>query len=845
MSDNLRSCASCTDELITFTAEHDDEQAMPSDATAPDFPIRGGSTASATARTEGTTSRRSGNNGRRKRFSRLRPSSAWMTEEERQQRDHYTKEKKQYSQRVQEYIRNNDFDKLNGWLKFRCAVFHKMWIKFFCVLKPGFLVVYKNQNMQRRVGWVGTILLSSVYIIERPTQREGFCFKLIHCLNKSLWVNKGPKKLQPVGNLKGLNLPLTSVIIRADNENVGKQWLEAMKSMCASFFYDVIPPVTDSAVIDDYSVRSSPSQSSSGEEETEPSGGEGRDTMPATNQQEEVEIDASACSVQIHEETMYVKDQEEPLPHLNALSKSAGNQIGNGKLDILLGLARQIKPNQPLSRIVIPPFVNYPRSFLDKLQDMFYRVDLIADMSKAPTPKERMEIFAKFMLWLQNFHPTREMKKYYNSVLGEKSRCYFQHPNGSRTHFIAEEVTHHPPASAIYCVNKQEGFHIKVLMEFEIRFHGYYVRTNVRGRLEATLENLGEVYTASFPDLMVLNIFIGQFRIDFEGPCTLKCEQTGYTCQIENKTRWSPWGRESQFHRIRARLYDENKQELLQAEGHWNSAVYTKSANNQSKEKEKLFWKIDKSELLEKHIVHQSDLAENESSRLWCGLTEALLRGDEEDAILQKTVVEQRQRDLRATREQMGVVYQPALMDEDENDPSDTKIFNYKHHSDTLWDPNLDEYQYEHNFVIKTHRKGNLPSIESCGGFPVLVDLTMDSETHEFGSKPGLSRTVKQPSREVVYSETIKEQGFENSMQLQMNMIQKDLKTLHEQLRTMRNEAADAAGSRKKIVNERIVERPQPRTSSSGLSCSSILFCIFFVIVCALYTYYRNNIAIS
>ena len=138
-----------------------------------------------------------------------------------------------------------------------------------------------------------------------------------------------------------------------------------------------------------------------------------------------MEIDASACSVQIHEETMYVKDQEEPLPHLNALSKSAGNQIGNGKLDILLGLARQIKPNQPLSRIVIPPFVNYPRSFLDKLQDMFYRVDLIADMSKAPTPKERMEIFAKFMLWLQNFHPTREMKKYYNSVLGEKSRLAY------------------------------------------------------------------------------------------------------------------------------------------------------------------------------------------------------------------------------------------------------------------------------------------------------------------------------------------------------------------------------------------------------------------------------------
>ena len=557
MSDNLRSCASCTEEFITFQAEHDEDQPMGDNSV--ELPNRSGSTSGGPGGSSSVGRTRSSTSGRRRRFARLRPNSTVMTDEERQQRDQqrdqYSKAKRQYVRRVEEYIKNNSFDKLQGWLKFRCAVFHKMWIKFYCVLKPGFLVVYKNENMQRRIGWVGTILLSSVYIIERPTQREGFCFKLIHCLNKSLWVNKGPKKLQPVGNLKGLNLPLTSVIIRAESEEVGKKWLQAMKTMCASFFYDVIPPVAGLAVIEDFTVQSTPSDSSE-------NGDEENDVNNQNNSVDSVEIDQSACSEQIHEETMYVRDNEEPLAHLNQLSKAAGNQLGNGKLDILIGLARQIKPNQPLSRIVIPPFVNYPRSFLDKLQDMFYKVDLIADMSKAPTPKERMEIFAKFMLWLQNFHPTREMKKYYNSVLGERSRCYFQHPNGSRTHFIAEEVTHHPPASAIYCVNKQEGFNIKVLMEFEIRFHGYYVRTNVRGRLEVQLENLNETYTASFPDLMILNVFIGQFRIDFEGPCVLACEQTGYSCEIENKTRWSPWGRENQFHRIRARLYDDKKQEV-------------------------------------------------------------------------------------------------------------------------------------------------------------------------------------------------------------------------------------------------------------------------------------------
>ena len=91
----------------------------------------------------------------------------------------------------------------------------------------------------------------------------------------------------------------------------------------------------------------------------------------------------------------------------------------------------------------------------------------------------------------------------------------------------------------------------------------------------------------------------------------------------------------------------------MQAEGHWNSVVYVKTAGSSSKE---VFWKVEKSKLLQKYVVHENDLVEYESARLWCGLTEALLRGEEEEAIQQKTVVEQRQRELRATREQLGTL---------------------------------------------------------------------------------------------------------------------------------------------------------------------------------------------
>ena len=100
----------------------------------------------------------------------------------------------------------------------------------------------------------------------------------------------------------------------------------------------------------------------------------------------------------------------------------------------------------------------------------------------------------------------------------------------------------------------------------------------------------------------------------------------------------------------------------------------------------------------------------------------------------------------------IGVVYQPSLMVEDENDPHETKIFTYKYHSDALWDPNFDDYQYEHNFQIKTHKRGTFPSISSS----TRVELHGGDGSHlgedaSDSADGGLHvRVVKQPSKERV-----------------------------------------------------------------------------------------------
>lgn len=66
------------------------------------------------------------------------------------------------------------------------------------------------------------------------------------------------------------------------------RWLEAMKSMCASFFYDFIPPTTSGcdpqSVITDFEVESTPSQSTSSDEgEDVENGQEGGDEGVTTN----------------------------------------------------------------------------------------------------------------------------------------------------------------------------------------------------------------------------------------------------------------------------------------------------------------------------------------------------------------------------------------------------------------------------------------------------------------------------------------------------------------------------------------------------------------------------------
>lgn len=68
-------------------------------------------------------------------------------------------------------------------------------------------MIYKTPKTDH---WVGTVLLSACKLIERPSKKDGFCFKLYHPLEKSIWAVKVRYVCKLINNF--LNLSITDKI---------------------------------------------------------------------------------------------------------------------------------------------------------------------------------------------------------------------------------------------------------------------------------------------------------------------------------------------------------------------------------------------------------------------------------------------------------------------------------------------------------------------------------------------------------------------------------------------------------------------------------------------------------
>jgi hypothetical protein len=148
----------------------------------------------------------------------------WDKESYKQKKESYRREVKKVHKDAKGTLADPAVTILAGWLKIRGTL--KNWFKLWCVVKPGLVLIYKNDKQDQ---WIGTLMLSACEVIERPSKKEGFCFKIFHPINQSIWAAKGPKGELTSTSAVVHPMPRQYLILRAGSEAEGKCWLDSLE----------------------------------------------------------------------------------------------------------------------------------------------------------------------------------------------------------------------------------------------------------------------------------------------------------------------------------------------------------------------------------------------------------------------------------------------------------------------------------------------------------------------------------------------------------------------------------------------------------------------------------------
>uniref|UniRef100_A0A672TQ77 Oxysterol-binding protein n=1 Tax=Strigops habroptila TaxID=2489341 RepID=A0A672TQ77_STRHB len=626
-------------------------------------------------------------NGSEKDIS-LSASKLTKKESLKVQKKNYREEKKRATKELLSTITDPSVIVMADWLKIRGTL--KSWTKLWCVLKPGVLLVYKTPKNGQ---WVGTVLLNACELIERPSKKDGFCFKLFHPLEQSIWAIKGPKG-EAVGSITQ-PLPSSYLIIRAASESDGRCWMDALELAlkCSSLLkrtmiregkehdlnssadsthvslYGLLRAnnlLNDSEIErhhfkdhDMYSDKSDKENDHDHEESDNDGLGKSEESDSDTSErQDDSYIDPEPIDVK---ETTYVEQSHEELGEAGEAAQT--EVVSEENKSLIWTLLKQVRPGMDLSKVVLPTFILEPRSFLDKLSDYYYHADFLSEAALEENAYNRMKKVVKW--YLSGFYKKpKGLKKPYNPILGETFRCMWIHPRtNSKTFYIAEQVSHHPPISAFYVSNRKDGFCLSGSILAKSKFYGNSLSAILDGEGRLTFLNRGEDYVMTMPYAHCKGILYGTMTLELGGTVNITCEKTGYSATIEFKLK--PFlGNNDSVNQISGKI-KLGKEVLAILEGHWDSEV---TISDKKTDVSETFWNPTsdiKQRRLPRYTVKFEEQDDFESEKLWQQVTRAINNKDQTEATQEKYVLEEAQRRSAKERKLKGEEWTCKLFDQD------------------------------------------------------------------------------------------------------------------------------------------------------------------------------------
>ncbi|KAM9854089.1 oxysterol-binding protein-related protein 5 [Aulostomus maculatus] len=635
------------------------------------------------------------------------------------QKQNYRQEKKRVAKELSSALKDPSVVIMSDWLKIRGSL--KSWTKLWCALKPGVLLIYKTPKADH---WVGTILLSACKLIERPSKKDGFCFKLYHPLDKSIWAVKGPKG-ENVGSITQ-PLPSNYLIFRAASESDGRCWMDALElALSCSSLYKLTPksgkegdistssesshilqllqstPLTDAELLQLNNASLLGNHHMDHDGFSDKSERETHDDWYSTANEnggrltEESDMDQSDELSPMLQATAYVEQSTEEMAEAGEASQV--ETVSEENKGLIWSLLKQLRPGMDLSKVVLPTFILEPRSFLDKLSDYYYHADLLSQASLEDSAYGRIKQVLRW--YLSGFYKKpKGLKKPYNPILGETFRCCWLHPqSNSCTFYIAEQVSHHPPISAFYVCNRKDGFSISGSILAKSKYYGNSLSAILDGKARLLFLGREEEYVITMPYAHCKGILYGTMTLELGGKVTIECEKTKCFSELEFKLK--PFlGGSSSVNQISGKILMGDEL-LATVDGHWDSEVFIHEKHTGQQE---TLWNPSsdvRSSRLKRQVVQLNQQGEFESERLWQHVTKAIMDRDQLQATQEKFVLEEAQR--REAKERGDRPWIPRLFHQDPV----TSEWTYKHMDMRPWDPERCLVQFEKDGVIQTHKK--------------------------------------------------------------------------------------------------------------------------------------------
>uniref|UniRef100_A0A8C7CQ68 Oxysterol-binding protein n=1 Tax=Oncorhynchus kisutch TaxID=8019 RepID=A0A8C7CQ68_ONCKI len=310
--------------------------------------------------------------------------------------------------------------------------------------------------------------------------------------------------------------------------------------------------------------------SENGEEESDESG---LSDITTTSNSEPDEVHASS-TLNYRTSVSRAPDMVSTVPtNTGRRTVLPANCVDNSHIGIMTILYNNI--GKDLSRVSMPCGLNEPLNLLQRVSEELEYSELLDIANRTEDPFERMLYMGVFSISGYAWATWRNRYKPFNPVLGE---TYESHRKERGFRYVAEQVSHHPPCSAVHA--ESENFTFWQDQQWKNKFWGKSLEIISSGPVNVKLPKYGDHYEWNKVVTCVHNVLSPQRWLEHYGEVTIRNTKSDLcTCKISFvKSRY--WTSETSKNEVQGQVLNQAGEVVHRFGGLWHEGIFCDTLPN-------------------------------------------------------------------------------------------------------------------------------------------------------------------------------------------------------------------------------------------------------------------------